>query len=101
MSDMVERVARAMFEASIAMCDAQNMPPEALNWDEIPEKLPQDSRPMWLSFARAAIAAMREPTPGMVEAAPRMTGADGQEYLMGLVPVWNAMIDAALREGGK
>lgn len=97
MSEMIERVARAMFEASIAMCDAQNMPPEALNWDEIPEKLPQDSRPMWRSFARAAIGAMSEPSEKMLAAgAPELMkfGRVSNGFCNG----WRKAIAAALKE---
>lgn len=70
MSDMVERVARAMF------ADTNEGPWESERYD---------NHHIYLSNARAAIKAMREPTEAMMHVAWAI--ADGE---------WQAMIDAAL-----
>jgi hypothetical protein len=53
-------------------------------------------------LGRAAIEAMREPTPAMVAATEAWCEADecDAQYLdtLGFVGVWEAMIDAALKE---
>lgn len=73
MSEMVERVAQAI-------CGDDN---------------PANILEIHRHRARAAIAAMREPTEGMVEAGQN----SGVIYDAGLVPhhVWQAMIDEALK----
>lgn len=71
-SEMVERVARA-----IALDDAQT-------WDE----LDVTHAAMFMSFAHAAIAAMREPTARMLGAALTVSCNN--------YDVWQAMIDEAL-----
>lgn len=79
MSEMVERVARALYAVNTG---------GAASWeDEAPEFQ------QWVcEQARAAIAAMREPTEAMVEeGASEIRAAGGPEF------VWRAMIDAALK----
>ncbi|CAM5769829.1 hypothetical protein [Bosea minatitlanensis] len=76
---MIERVARAL---------------AAMEYGE-------DVDDVWethIPHARAAIAAMREPTGGMGEAAERW--ADKSSYYLEMDPadVWRAMIDVALEE---
>lgn len=63
---MIERVARAMAEASVALQDAEGVQhPTHLTFDDLPER-----ELRWMrAFARAAIEAMREPTEEMVERA--------------------------------
>lgn len=92
MMSMVERVAMAMFRQAYA--------------DATDGARPADNDPEWMEYtsqARAAIEAMREPTPEMIEA-----GMDYDERELnirfGRAPSveecqageWNAMIDAAL-----
>lgn len=73
--DMVERVARAIAYAVSLQSDS-GVPPK---WSE------------WRDEARAAIEAMREPTPDMFLAAEK-AGISFQTQQR----VWPAMIDAAL-----
>lgn len=73
MTDMVERIARAIEQA---------MP------NYISDELPQHD---FLASARAALEAMREPTPAMFDAAESW-GDDAERDLR----FWQAMIDAAL-----
>ena len=83
MSEMIERVARAL-------AIADGMHPEAVSNGE-------DAVPVWTLYvddARAAIEAMREPTDVMVDAGYAVTVDDETE-------VWQAMIDAALSQKGE
>ena len=75
---MIERVARAIYRHQ---CELNHY---ADKWDEV-------NKPYFIGFARAAIAAMREPSEEMVQAAVRTTGGFPK-------PAWHAMIDAALEE---
>ena len=80
-----ERVARALFEATHNMQSGWRWHDDHLH-------------AQWVGYARAAIAAMREPTEEMVEAGWQegMAGfGEGEEC----EPVWRATIDAALKEG--
>lgn len=97
MSDIVERVARAIFEAWAAEESA------ASTWDDVCQRA-KDGYPhaqkwhrMAISEARAAIEAMREPTPKMVEA-HYMAHARAETVMADAQSVWNAMIDAALKQ---
>ena len=87
--DMVERVARAMVES---------------------RNLPDGCEINWAAFyrdARAAIAAMREPTPEMVRAGDAgidecyNTGYGTQDIVPSAETVWENMIDAALTSSEK
>ena len=76
---MIERVARAL-----------------CRHEGLPENTRLDGRPMWADFvpeARAAIAAMREPTKAMIAAGLRY------DILSGADRMWPDMIDAALDAG--
>lgn len=77
MSEMVERVAQAIYEGPDR--DIYLTP-----WPELREK----DRDHFIAVARSAIQAMREPTEQMVFA------ADWQER--GTYAAWRAMIDAAI-----
>lgn len=79
MSEVVERVARAICRAGI--CGPK---------DHLDEQEDRNWRKFELE-ARAAIAAMREPTLKMELAAPVNEYAEAREC-------WQAMIDAALKE---
>ena len=88
MSDMIERVARALEPFAWSELAESNWKPGALI----------EARCATLAKARAAVEAMREPTLGMLSAsAAKMTMEDdcwsadelSERY-------WNAMIDAAL-----
>jgi hypothetical protein len=89
MSEMVERVARAL------CVDAHS---GRLSPDAIMTCGPRSEigKPAWRLFedrARVAIAAMREPTEAMVDAQMRKVG-----YLQSSPDGYRAMIDEALRE---
>lgn len=83
---MVEQMARAMLAAE-ARADVGYG--DVWGWEDI---MPQ-VRDRLLAAARAALAAQRTPTPGMVEAGEWPAEDDGA------VACWKAMIDAALTEG--
>ena len=88
--DMVERVARAIYKAH--SIDRGTAPHTA-------EEEAEDFWPFWVADARAAIAAMREPTLEMAEAADaamRMKVAEGPKRLGTLRLGYMAMIAAAL-----
>ncbi len=78
---MVERMARSMCEADCVTCP-QRMDTE---WN--------NESAFYLSFARAALKAMREPTEAMLAAAS--TNASHQLVAQAF---WEAMIAAALSE---
>lgn len=84
MSEMVERVARATYEARPYGDEHAG----DLIWDRLEDGWKDRHRDM----ARAAIEAMREPTDAMVDAAygRERTGTERGN--------WRAMIDAALTE---
>jgi hypothetical protein len=82
MSEMVERVARALHEAHKPWCD--------YTYDF---EHPMASREVYEALARAAIAAMREPTEGMIEA----RSVPGVLERSDIRLVWMAMVDAALK----
>jgi len=75
MTEMVERVATALFAAD-----------GGTDWDSVHAK----ARAPWIRMAEVAIAAMREPTQVMLKAANDV-GID-----QGPRDYWPAMIDAAL-----
>ena len=86
MDEMIERVARAMFAAQ---WDAQDRPEEFdLNSEGF--------KAIYWAAARAAVAAMREPTDDMVRAAHLK--AEGMTSA-GFADVWRAMIDVVLDDG--
>lgn len=88
--DMVERCAKAAYEAWIA-----NVRELEMAWDE----LPRDHIERLMDAQRAAIAAMRKPTPEMLDAGAnefRLLRIDNFEQ-----EVWDAMIDAALTSSEK
>lgn len=88
MSEMVERVAAEIFDS------VTQHTMKAVWADQ-----PMDVRIMWLAAARAAIAAMREPTSAMCEASLKndWTFADSVNSYAGPIERWRAMIDEALR----
>lgn len=83
----VEEVARALFY-DVEKWDAKSSDP----W----ESTDKDERDAWLHVARIAIEAMRGPTPGMLAAEAGTCTTDQQQWNAAL---FNAMIDAALKEG--
>ena len=82
MSEMVERVSRALAKRSAQQYRAS---------PELTAKLVEDWEP-WISHARAVIVAMREPTEAMFRAG-RRTVTDQHPDI-----TWPIMIDAALSE---
>lgn len=86
MSEMVERVAKAIEAAGLAYLKGQD---DKTGWADVPDEL----------FARAAIAAMREPTPMMRDAACDV-GPDTNNGCFSYDNadiVYQAMIDEALK----
>ena len=87
MNEMVERVARALWEVG---CNSG---------DPIFDELNPERQRALIALARTAITAMREPAKAMCEAACM----DGLEGLVAVhladVMKWHAMIDAALTDG--
>lgn len=89
MSEMVERVARAIQAQWFARMGIKIVP--------LPDEA-ADSWKGWIPEARAAIAAMREPTPAMVgavDAAQAQLMNSGTDH-WGTDEFWHCMIDAAL-----
>jgi hypothetical protein len=78
-SEMIERVAQAMHDKAML----------GYSWS-FEDK---DEKVQWRSFARAAIEAMRVPTPAMSETVQRKH----IEQQCGVSVVWMDMIDEALR----
>lgn len=103
MSEMVERVARAIAtelgaDLDTAFADKTewtNMrgTDAAGRWRDINEPFKSD----YLAAARAAIEAMREPTGGMLKAGFKNTLNDAFDTEVSYI--WQAMIDAALGDG--
>lgn len=95
MSEMIERVARAIRKA---YHEHHKMPMR--DWDRIDDE-PKDE---WLAMSRAAIGAMREPTEAMTKKASSFevdfnSGGYvdlGSLYSDGAVAVWQSMIDEGL-----
>lgn len=87
MTTMIERVARAMFEHDQLSDEAK-----LDEWDD--DWIGPQGREQYMSLARAAVAAMREPTDAMVKAG-RIYHADKRNSVN---RVWKKMIDAELRD---
>lgn len=91
MSEMIELVATAINKAGIAWLEEQDPKRTALSWADVPDEV----------FARAAIEAMRIPTEEMRSRYndPDVVGygPDGSDH----DKVWEAGIDAALKEQTK
>lgn len=79
MSDMVERVARAMFPL-VPNCRGRSFEDHPMRYN-------------LMDKARAAIKAMRDPTDQMVRAARK--DHEGEHFLP--VSLWQSMVDAALK----
>lgn len=98
--DMIERVARAIDPDAWESADARLVRLGARNKEErIEDAADVMARPRIvksLRYARAAVAAMREPTPGMQRAV--CAGPPGWPLVT--LGVWQAMIDQILERGG-
>ena len=91
--DMVERVARAIY---VAYAIEEGSPPDVANADA------DFHWPFWVGEARAAIAAMREPTEKMVRAGEKeFIASDVACCMEPAEDCWQAMIDAALTSSEK
>lgn len=88
MSEMIERVAKSLQQ--VRNKDGRAIVPP---WEELND----DNREFWLTFARTAILAMREPTTTMLDAANEAVFHSGEPPAQADV-VWQAMIGAALKE---
>jgi hypothetical protein len=86
---MVERVARALFETEWSPAAERHEGKARLDW----EKEWPNSREYWLNSARAAMAAMRDPTDAMCAAGSSASTSVRPE---GVPLIWRGMIDAAL-----
>ena len=90
MTDMIERVARAIAESDSGPMDSALF---AIHWHEFGES--------YIDCARAAIAAMRDCTPEMLDAGSAAHPAGGyrRETLLNdiIEAEWRAMCDAALK----
>lgn len=80
MSEMIERVAKAIFASD-------------MKWAPVLEHQFEENKIVYLKAARAAIEAMREPTEIMIEASNREWDGRMSHRSSG---AWQAMIDAAL-----
>lgn len=96
--EMVERVARAMLETRNAVvsdetCDGVWTP----SWDALSEK----SRIDYCKMAAGAIAAMREPSEGMLLAGCAKAAEEQARVVeihrKDVADIWQAMIDEALK----
>lgn len=100
MTEMVERVARAMWEWQRSNCFIAGTIPVADLWPAW-ESAKEDSRESELGRARAAIEAMRAPTEAMGEAGDGVPSGPGFCDEPGDPPsvygIWQAMIDEALK----
>lgn len=98
MSEMIERVARAILRAEHGGVDADACYGYNSAGEFVPGGEGGKTKPhawMWFkNHARAAIAAMREPTKAMLTAADPIEDPDRHDDL------WRAMIDAALKAPG-
>ena len=97
MSEMLERVARAM---APMFAEANNYHCNGLEWPECEPTCEARGfrcvcKRQAMEAARAAIAALREPTEAMVEAAIEADNT-GMPLSMGYDEAWSIMIDAAL-----
>lgn len=100
MNEMIERVARTIREGR--QCGSReeplHVPCPFCNW-EPDERTPDHDETGCMWLARAAIAAMREPTEAMVEAAyaSEDTGYEFSHRGDEAPAVWRAMVDEALK----
>lgn len=87
MSEMIERVAKAIWEKHRAMLLGEE-------WEELDRFTTERYR----GYASAAIAAMREPTEAM-EIAGHGTAidVDGTTHMVSAKACWQAMVDEALK----
>ena len=81
---MIERVAAAIMDSAVS-------PQIRARWDDQPEEV----RTHWRLAARAAIAAMREPSEAMIKEGAYGSGEDSAGVACG---AWKAMIDEALKQ---
>ncbi len=96
MSEMVERVAREMFNDAEGNSDQwgwDQHPPR--DWDV--DKIEDCEREAYRRQARTAIAAMREPTSEMIQAGGNAMLRTTRP-LNNSIDAWQAMIDAALAD---
>ena len=91
---MIEKVARAIRDAFPHQMVGSRPKP---TWDQLSD----GDREVWRNMARAALAAMRVPTEGMIEAghAPwAKFGKDAAVRPSEIADLWENMIDFALAE---
>lgn len=94
MTEMVERVARAIFEDAEAQMVAEKHLDKPRDWDRIFPWF----RNSHIQYARAAIAAMREPTEAMQTVGAAGLGvSDEGDICFNARQAWQDMIDVALK----
>ena len=94
MGEMVERVAEAIWEARVADSSPISGCPSPTAWASLPSII----KDVLTSQARAAIAAMREPTEAMVQIG--YAASNAHDHMPDDIrSAWSAMIDAALADG--
>lgn len=97
MSEMIERVARAMclFDSTSVLAVRQGEPVEIVS-----QRRWEGDSDFYLESARAAIEAMREPTVRMIGAGwdeiTARNSSDDLTFPEAVTDIWEAMIDAAL-----
>jgi hypothetical protein len=99
MNELVERVARAIHGVDRSIMAAGGAGGTLTEWETESES----ARRLYRLHAKAAIAAMREPTEAMVRAGLRSDAANclsshGPSARAGRLDVWRAMIDVALKD---
>ena len=96
MSEMVDRVAKALHIANLTYGnrDLPGLGDANQEWDRLPVRVWDFYR----TYARAMIAAQREPTAAMVEAGSQASIAEGaRDCEISMGDVWRAMNDEALK----
>lgn len=90
MTDMIERVARALCRCRVSQSDY------VLGWASVEQEVHYCWNE-WTEEARAAIEAMREPTEDMLYTGNAQI-PDWDRQIEDVRNTWHAMIDAALKE---
>jgi len=99
MSEMVERVAKAIYSRSYLGITGTGTPNAPLVITQVPWERASETHHKWcISQAEAAITAMREPTEAMeIEGHGTAIDVDGGTHIVGATTCWQAMIDEALK----
>ncbi|GEM_PF-3446265 len=89
---LVDRAARALFRARTADLPRQDaLPALRSDWDNLEPELQEG----FVLDIRAVLQAIREPSKGMIDAMAETAQCTAED----VSALWQAMIDAAMREG--